>query len=208
MQYNRIDLSTNAFSLGGLLGTSSSADFIKSINVDTGGGTYYGDTNDPFRNNYMHFMQHVVQPIRDTQVKLLEAKMTIEKPDTFRTIDSVQELETGVPPCMWPGILTFEPVRKLAVSGRIEAFGVDVSNYPTEDVYGRLIDNGTVMLVPENIKDRQVELVYEHVSTDPVLTMDELEHLENTRIFLEGFLLNEDTMHLDPTSIPYGELRG
>ncbi len=209
MEYRQIDLGTNAFGLGNMLGTGSNAELIKTINYQTGGGSsYYGTDSDPYRNNYFHFMQNIIQPIRDTHIKLQAAKMTIEKPDEYRVIDSVEELEKGIPPCMYDGIVTFPPIRELAYAGKIEAFGIDVDNYPLEDTYGRLIDNGTVMLVPENIKDGMIELKYKWVSTDPEMSIDEIEILDETRQFLEEFLTNERTEHIDPTSIPYGELRG
>jgi hypothetical protein len=209
MEYRQIDLSTNAFGLGNMLGTSGSAELIKLINYQTGGGSsYYGSDNDPYRNNYYHFMQNIVNPIRETHLKLQAAKMTIEQPDTYRVIDSIEELEKGIPPCMYDAIVTFPPIRKLAQAGKIEAFGLDVNNYPLEDVYGRLIDNGTVVLLPENIKDGMIELKYKWVSTDPDLSIDEIEIVRETREFLDEFLTNKNTEHIDPTSIPYGALRG
>lgn len=208
MEYRKIDLSTNAFSLGSILGTASSSDFIKQINASTGGSTYYGDMSDPYRNSYIHFMQNIVQPIRDTQVKLQAAKMTVEQPDVYRCIDSIEELERGVPPCMWPGILTYEPIRKLAVNNKIEAFGVDVSNYPTDDMYGRVLNSGMVEITPSTLVSGGVEIIWEERTTDPVLSIDEIEYLVDTRAFLHQFLMSEATEHIDPTSIPYGELRG
>lgn len=209
MEYRKIDLTSNLFSLGAMLGTSGSSELIKTINHYTGGDTYYGSTGDPFRNNYMHFMQNIVQPVRDTQLKLQAAKMTIEQVDEYRAIESIEDLEQGIPPCMYDGIITFQPIRELALAGKIEAFGIDVAVGSLEDPYGRLINNGTVMLVPENIdKDSMVEIVHEWRSTDPDINIDQLDLLERTRLYLEEFLINEKTCHIDPTSVPYGELRG
>lgn len=209
MQYQQLNLGSNLFSMGNILGTSGAQDLLKTINQQAGfGSSYFGSENDPFKDSYMHFMSTVIQPIRDVRLQLHAANATVQREDKYVEILSEEDLKAGVPPCMYDGILTFGPIRELAQDGRIEAFGIDVNNYPIEDEYGRLIQNGRVDLIPENIVDGMVELVWEWKTTDPIVTDEELDILDTTRRYLHEFIMDEETMHLDPTSIPALQLRG
>ena len=210
MEYRQISLDTNLFTTGALLGTSGTSQLIKQINDQSGfNSNYYGTSNDLFGTTYRNFMSGVIQPARQAQVMLQQAQMAVNLPDVSRPLDSVAEFEKGVPPCMYDGILMYPPIRKLAEDNRIEAFGIDVMTYPVEDSYGRLINNGTVVLTADKFQDDgTVEFVWEWKSTDPDITQEALDDLEVTRLYLEQFLNSDDTHHLDPTSLPFGELRG
>lgn len=209
VQYQQLNLSSNLFSMGNILGTAGAQELLKNINQQAGfGSSYFGSESDPFKDSYMHFMNTVVQPIREVRMQLSAAKATVQKEDIYVEITSEEDTKAGIPPCMYDGILTFPPIRELAQDGRIEAFGIDVNNYPIEDEYGRLIQNGRVDLIPENIQEGMVELVWEWKTTDPVINDEELDILDITRRYLHEFIMDEDTMHLDPTSIPPLQLRG
>lgn len=209
MEYTQLTLNTNLFSMGNLLGSAGAPELMKKISTMAGyGSNHFGTMSDPFRDHFQNFMSVVVEPIRQVQIQLQQAGVTVQREDKIRSITTVEQLQDGVPPCMIKAILTFPPIRKLAEDGRIDAWGIDVSTFPEEDEYGRLIANGTVELIPANIVDGEVTLTYEWCSLDPVVTLDELDDISDTREFLEQFLEDEDTKHLDPTAVPYGQLRG
>lgn len=209
MEYTQLTLNTNLFSMGNLLGSTGAPELMKKISSMAGyGSNHFGTVADPFRDHFQNFMSVVVEPIRQVQVQLQQAGVTVHKEDKIRCIDTVEKLQEGFPPCMIKAILTFPPIRKLAEDGRIDAWGIDVNTFPDEDEYGRLISNGRVDLIPGNIKDGEVTLLYEWCSLDPIVSLDELEDIEETRMFLAAFLEDEDTKNIDPTAVPYGQLRG
>lgn len=154
-------------------------------------------------------MAGVIAPIRQVQVQLQQANAVVRDENAVRVISSIEELQRGIPPCMIKAVLTFPPIRKLAEDGRIDAWGIDVTRFPDEDEYGRLIANGTMELLPENKdEDGDYMFTWEWSSTDPQVDPDELLAIEETREFLAAFLEDEETKYLDPTAVPYGQLRG
>lgn len=213
--YTRIDLPSNAHSLGMLCGNVSHSDCLKQIAQNFGYNTsYFGSNDDPSKNVYSHFRQVAIQPYEQVHQCLQQANAIMDRPDAFRPITSLEELKEGPPPCMWIPILMHPPIMELLKDEKICGYGYDPQSFPDvdPDPYGRLINNGTALLINDTsvFGDKEdpdvfwVEEVYN--SYDPKISDEELDALEKTRKYLDKFLEGEDTKYLDPTN-PF-ELRG
>lgn len=211
-RYSQITLDQGAINVGALLGTAATSTLYKKINEKLGiANSYFGSEADPMRMGYQNFMTSVVNPIQMNNQRFIQANVTISKPDIFQPILSLGEL-MGVPPCMHVPILQYRPVLDLLKEGRIDGYGYDPNSFPEDDVYDRLINNGKVLLYTgdEVFKDPENPNMFvaksEFRSYDPKLTEGELTAVELTRAFIDKFLEDPETSHLDPTNPT--ELRG
>jgi len=85
--------------------------------------------------------------------------------------------------------------------GQIFGFGVDPELIPKEDAYGRLIHNGEANY---NVDRPTKEFVWEWQSSDPKLSIDDLDNIETTRKFIDRWLdqqLGPKGDRIDPTDI-------
>ena len=190
--------------LGNLIGTMVPDEIISNINsklqnIGNNAMSVYNYISEEGKK----FISKIVNPIKQ-QAKMISSAI-LEHADVIKPITCEKDLE-NIPMAMHLPIVLYKPVRDLLEQGRIFGFGIDPS-YLGEDYYGRLIDNGKVEDVLNNlIKEDDkyyVEFNYKFKSTDPDLEIEELEFIEETRNYLDKIL--KETK-LDPTDYP--NLRG
>lgn len=184
--------------LGSLMGTSGSDAIINNINAASGSTTFFGSMYDRYATIRNKFIENIVVPIKAAEAvlyKTVDAMVNIDRIKPLITMDAFK----SITPAMHLPILMYEPVRTLFDQGRVSGFGYDPEFLPEEDVYGRLINNGTTYDALESLDDENmVTLDYTYWSDDPVLTDEELDSIEDTRRFVDRILA--DTVY-DPTDI-------
>ena len=182
---------------GALLGTRGSQSVMEHINAGLQGSAFIGSIYDKFASTRNHFIENIVKPIRDASAAISNTITSMMNPDVIRPLTKVEDL-SYIPPSMYLPIVMYEPVKALLQEGRISGFGFEYEHLPKEDVYGRLINNGTINDVLRAPKDEDGIIYSEslYVSTDPNLSDDELTSIEDTRSFL--FRLLGET-NVDPT---------
>ena len=190
--------SVGSISAGALLGTTGSADLVRSINDSLGGSNLASALQESWREASAFFRNEVLAPIQAGSAMIAQRVNILMNPDVIRPlIDNIDF--TAIPPCMYEPIILFPPVRALLEQGRISGFGFDPQHLPTEDVWGRLIDNGTCYDVLNNLDaDGRMRLIWEFRSTDPKVSFAELDAIELTRKSIERLI---NTTRLDPTDI-------
>lgn len=181
---------------GALLGTSGSANVIAAIQDSFGSSSYFGSAQDPFREINNAFIRNVVTPIRELSAEVREVTNALLRPNVFRPLETIEDFR-HIPDCMKFPVIMHPPLRRLLKQGRISGFGYDEDELPTEDVYGRLISNGVIedILLQAGNK-RYLDLNYVWCGDDPEITLDEIEHVERTRIAIDFIL---ETSLIDPT---------
>lgn len=184
-------------SLGMLTGVHGSESLLKTINSDMNNSNFFGSIDDIMAKGREMFIQNVIQPIRAIGNTVRNLVGMLDYDEKIIPINS-EELLGKIPACMHDPIMRFAPVRKLFDQGRIFGFGWD--HIPEEDIYARIINNGYVPDIAEAVdKNGEFEFKYEWHSTDPVLSFEEIESIEETRNYLEKFLEETD---FDPTDYP------
>jgi len=186
-------------SAGALLGTTVSDDLLTSLNQNLNlGSDFFGSIEDVFHKS-RKLVNTVIQPIRDTAIKLRHVTAKLVKQDKIIPYTEFNDFNY-VPPSMELPILMYKPVYDLFQEGRVAGFDkYDPDNLPEEDVYGRLINNGYVEDVFGVVKDKQYTTVYEFDSEDPDLSFEELDWINETRAAIERML---DETDKDPTCYP------
>lgn len=201
MQVSYLSLDSSNFTMGALLGSAGKSSVIQSINENCGGGSYFGGETDPFRDGYIAMRREVLAPIQEAvhQAKIL--RNTVEHPDEIRPISSVKDLEMGVPPKMYIPILTHPIIRTQLEEGIIDGFGISPDQLPEENVYLRLVNNGTIV-VNDHLDEEEPMLEYEFTTEDPELSSDELEAISETYEFIDDWFEDNDTCVYDFTDYP------
>lgn len=191
--------SMGSISAGALLGTTGTSELVSSINSSLGGSNFLSGLSQTFHDIRNSFMENVIRPIQMGRQAISKRVNLLLNPDVIRPL--IEEADfRSVPPSMFLPIVMYPPVRSLLEQGRISGFGFDPDNLPEEDVYGRLINNGTVDdVLGAADKDGQVWFTWEWWSTDPDLSFDELGAIERTREAISQILAN--TL-FDPTDYP------
>ncbi len=194
-------------SLGGILGTSVSADLLSELNRSNFGAQFFGSAMDPFRQGFESFMTQVVTPIREAAQSLKKTADKMFMKDEIKPIITTDDLQ-HIPPSMHLPIVYYAPIRELLAERRIDGFGIDEKDLDVEDPYERLINNGRQEVNVDYLKKNDGIITFESrfESNDPQLTEDQLGAIEQTRLFLDSFLGGAETEHLDPTDYP--SLRG
>lgn len=187
--------------IGDLFGSSGSDALLRQINNEMQGSNFFGGTTDYLAKARSMFVENIIQPIRDIGNTLRNIINITEYDDRVIAITE-EEMLKCIPTSMHMPILTYAPMKKLFDEGRIFGFGYEY--VPEEDVYGRLISNGTVEHVLDNISDEgEIIFNYEFRGDDPELSFDELQSIRETREFIDWILENTD---YDPTD--YDNRRG
>lgn len=187
--------------MGDLFGSSGSDALLRQINNEMQGSSFFGGTADYLAKARNMFVENIIQPIRAIGNTLKNIINITEYDDKIITIDE-EELLKCIPTSMHMPILMYAPVKKLFDEGRIFGFGYDY--VPDDDTYGRLINNGVVESVLDQMDENgEIEFKYEFRSGDPDLSFEEIESIRDTREFIDWFL---DNTKLDPTD--YGNDRG
>lgn len=185
---------------GSLLGTEGTADIIRSINLNMGmDHGFFGSVNDVFQAGRQAFVQNIIEPIRRVTTQLKNTAAKLLRNDVIVPLVTIEDFHY-VPPKMHMPILMYEPVRALHAEGRIDGFGYNAEDLPTEDVYGRLISNGRVDDVRAAMdKTGTFEVHYCFDSMDPELSFEELDYIDTTRQAIDELLANTS---VDPTNAP------
>jgi hypothetical protein len=172
--------------------------------ASTGGGTVFAQYSDPIVNMHTNkFYQQILYPEIEMG-GLLEATIGNFRLGPMRVIDSIEELEKGIPPSMHMAIMTMPSMRELFERGLIQGFGIPLTDFPDHDQWGRLISNGHFtfpdVITPEVIADdSQWQYSWTFYGDDPNYTLDELSAVKQTRSWLEKFITNTK---YDPTMYP------
>jgi hypothetical protein len=196
-----LDLATLP-SVSSVLGARGKADLLNQISKDWGdGGTRFGQPDDLFLSNNFSFLQGLVNVYNKTADIVTNAFNAFTNRSQIHAITEPEQLKS-VPAPMWVPILTMPKVRELLLAGSIHGFGVEAYELPKEDVAGRLIRNGTKVLVP----GKEQQLVWVWKGSDTVYTVDEIEALQETRLFIDKFLESQMrkpvNQRCDPTDFP------
>ena len=193
-------ISVGAVSAGSLLGTSGTTALLNSINESLGGSSFFGTVRDTYRDIGNIFVENIVRPIQQATHTMSNMVNLLLNPDTFRIITDPDQLR-AIPPCMQESIVTYAPIRKLLEQGRIGGFGYDPEYLPVEDVWGRLINNGTCpdVLQAYDKEEQCIHLNHRWTSLDPEHEISDIEAVEITRSFISRIL---KTTKLDPTDWP------
>lgn len=173
-------------SLGAMLGNVHSNDVLDRLNMASGGGVIFGQPGDPWRERYKHLKEQLSSNLALADKIVERTRVLITEPQKLVPITSEEALYE-VPQSMQLPILMYEPVRQLLEEGRISGYDIDPANLPDEDVYGRLVNNGKVELTQDEIN----EFTWEWRTDDPELTEEDLEAIEQTRGWIDSWLLNE-----------------
>lgn len=203
MNVTELTMDTNILSLGGILGTSGSKALIDNINQATGGASFFGSDSDPFRQGFTNFISQVVTPIREAQQTLMMTASAVLKPNRYRPITSLEELDKGIPPCMMLSVLYQPDLKKMLDEERIDGFGIDPKTLMDEDPFAGVLENGYVeihssMLGPKG----EYTIKRVEATDDPPLSADDVEALRETRHFIALFVRDELTKALDFTNYP------
>lgn len=208
--YKRVDLSNNIFSPGSFLGSTASQSLIQDINLMGGGQIYFGSANDPFKESHQMFLNNIIQKLDEVDREIVAADAVIKLQDIMKPIVSVDDINRGIPPCMYQPILSFDPIRTLHRNGLIQGF-----NIPSEevefDVFGNMLPHHEFIIDPDKTNGVvSTEYLDIEPDTDEYREMkdDAIDIVTRTREFLTSFLRGEYTKRLDPTSIPGLDLRG
>lgn len=192
-------------SLGSLLGTSATSDVLSYLNNQYGNhnGVIFGQAGDPLADRFNNLMTLVQTQLVDTNRMVQQTTLAVSNPLQIQAITSEEQLY-NTPVSMQLPILMYQPIRELFEQDRIYGYGFCKENLPQEDVFGRLIDNGKVTLNKNFYADGKIPdyMVEEWVTTDPNLTFDELDAIEETREWVEKYLreqMREGGEMRDPT---------
>ena len=183
-----------------LMGDYGSQKTVQAINnlCNSAGGTVYSDQGLQHMTFFHDTMNNIVQNVISTESILRSL-------NEYRAITDQEQL-CYVHPMMQLPIVCMPEIRKLHKEGLVYGFGIPVDAVPEEDVYGRLISNGEVVV--ESVKENPEDIYQEwiHRTDDPVLSESELDNIQTTRKFIREFLAKQekqkDQVKLDPTDYP------
>ena len=172
-------------SLGAMIGNTHSSEVLERLNMASGGGVIFGQPGDPVRDRYNHLTSILMDTLSIADDVVTRTRQQIMEPEKMIPITSVEAVQT-IPQCMQLPFVMYEPIRTLLKENRIDGFGIDPRFLPEEDVHGRLISNGKV-----DISAGDKEIIWEWRTDDPKLTEDDLDAIEQTRGWIDRWLLNE-----------------
>jgi len=157
-------------SLGVLTGSRVSNEVFNSIN-NGGHRSFFGED---FGHLRQEFFSRYVAPMDQLGLDISRTVNAIMNPDNIRILSTIDDFKT-IPLRMEIPILMYEPVLKAVREGRMEGFGWDSDWLPTEDVYGRLIENFTCHdVLRDSDEDGWYDISGTSYTDDPDLTDDEL----------------------------------
>lgn len=186
-------------SAGMLMGDQGSTRTIQAINDMYGvnAGTVYSEAGS------QHYLM-VQQSIDNIVSKLITANDLLRTVSDFKQILDREQL-CYVPEPMQLPILTMPEIRELHQQGKLYGFGVPADAVPDEDVYGRMINSGRVSIVGYDDNPEEIYRTFEWNSSDPELSLAELENIRATREFISEMLQTQREAggdQLDPTDYP------
>lgn len=188
--------SVGSVSAGALLGTTGTADLVRSINESLGGSGLISTVSSAASKGRNLFIENVLRPIQRGRAEVMQRVNILMNPDVIRPLIADADF-AAIPPCMYEAIVMYPPVRKLLEQGRISGFGFDPDWLPKEDTFGRLIANGTCEEIPD--VDGKRWMTWEWHSGDPKVSESDLDAIEITRQNIERLI---NTTRIDPTDFP------
>jgi len=171
-------------SIGSMLGTGHSAAVLEKLQSQSGGQVIFGQEGDPVAERYQSMCRLINEQLASANQALAQVRQAVLCPNEYVAIQSIDDLY-NVAPCMQEAIVMYRPVRELLEDGRISGYGINPSNLPDEDVYDRLINNGKTDTTTKK------ELEWYWRTDDPKLTEADLEAIEQTRGWIDRFLLEQ-----------------
>lgn len=178
-------------SLGMFTGNAGSAMVTAELNgylERTGGGRFFAQNlSQDVQSHLNAFYAQVLQPQITTMYELAST-MGVNPLSDFRWINSMEELERGIPLSMQIPILTHEPIRRMFEEGKLQGFSLHPCDLPEEDIYGRLINNGRVDLSGPPAEDGNYYLHYKWFLDDPDWTYDDIMMVRESRDWLTDFM--------------------
>lgn len=191
-------------SLGAMIGNVHSQDILTQINARWGTNTVaFGLANDPYKDEYQNFMNLLNTEIQKSDDYVLNTTQRIFNPDIYMPITNEHDLAC-IPQCMQIPMLMMPVMRDMFEQGMIWGWGWNPESLPEEDVYGRLIDNGRITIVPGHPEETPDYITWEYRTTDPDLTEDQLDAIDKSRRWLAEMIyqeLSENGQHRDPTDL-------
>lgn len=184
----------NIPSLGAMVGTTSSQAMLDQINARWGGtaSVSFGQIDNPMNEGYRNFMNVIHNTIAKTDRIIQEVTQSVMYPEHWRVIDSEEAL-AAAPVSMQPAILMTPGVFELFKEGKLSAWDWDPNTFPDEDMYGKQLNNGKVVIDPRDIENSPKEMVtvWNSAEKEFEMTDEQQEILEKSREFITN-LLNEE----------------
>jgi hypothetical protein len=209
--------------MSALLGTSGETALRVSLGRNA---EYFGSNSDPYREQYHHFREAIIEPIRKARQTIIRAGVQLKDPEAIRYLEKLEDLKT-LPTSMMGPLITYDPLYRLMRQGRIYGWGYEdnVSLSLDKEMYDRLLSNNHIEDVynhDANYTDDEREVrasiakyynwdeedivvfTEEHSSADSVMySYDERSLLRAARRYMDDFLKDTPFDPTDPT-----ELRG
>lgn len=182
-------------SIGSMLGTGHSQAVLERLQAQSGGQVIFGLEGDPFADRYNAMCRLINEQLSSANKIINDVRRTVMYPDTYYPVQSIDDLYE-VNPCMQEVIISYQPIRDLLTDNRISGYEINPANLPSEDVYGRLINNGKT----DSVSKKELEWLWK--TDDPKLSEQDLEAIEQTRGWIDKFLLEQlapDGEWRDPT---------
>ena len=150
------------------------------------GSTYFSGSLNPI---HQTFFDQIVQPGIEARHRIQqELRVDPTRPqEDYVWFDNVDDMR-NIPEAMRLPLLLHPYVRKLAESGRIDDWGVDLSTYPKDNPFERMINNGVVSDVtacPKENGEYVMDVTEEWSSTDPKISEKGLQCIERMYALLD-----------------------
>ena len=188
---------------GALLGTSGSQQILNQINSQwANAGVIFGQTSDPRTNRYAAFMNTIVEPANIAAKMIENISHIIFNPNHIHAVTSIEDLDT-VPPALQIPLLTCPEIRNYFDKGQLYGWGIDPASLPSEDIAGRLINNGTAFINHPNPEMNSQVWEWTWKSDDPKYTEDYLDAIRDSRQWFAKYIneqMQAEAEHLDPTN--------
>ena len=167
------------------------------------GGVIFGQAGDPRASQFNKFQEAVTLMHQRTTELICTTDDFIRDSNKIRRVTEESHFN-AIPVVMQVPILTYPPIRKMFEAGRLDGWGIDPVILPSEDIIGRLIANGHVeeTLNEEGALEMPEHFEWTWVSTDPDLEVEEIEMLDESRLFVDAFIreqLGPEGEMKDPT---------
>lgn len=174
-------------SLMAVIGSTQSQSVLDAINARYGGtaSVAFGQTTNPMNEDYRNFMSLVHNKIEKADNIIREVTQSILYPEHWRVIDTEEAL-AAAPACMQPALLMTPGVFELFKENKLSGWDWDPDTFPNEDVYGKQLNNGKIIIDPRDpsILPEYVESEWNSAETDFELTDEQQEILEKSREYL------------------------
>ena len=191
-------------SLGAMIGVTHSPDALNALNEKwSSGGVAFGLPTNPDSENYRHFMGLVNAQINKTDMVVRQTMESILLPNEFRVINNETSLIL-MPPVMQVPMLMAPCIHDLFVDRKIWGWGWNPDSFPTEDAYGRLINNGRIEWDPKDPASCPEFIETEFRQDDPDLDEEQLKAVERSRRWLADWVekeMSDEGSRRDPTDL-------